>query len=166
MKPHGSALPSHADLCVFARARSPQVGQHRAPLPSQSKRIPQLCYEEARFQRPTRLSTGERHIQFLIGGLVRGCSAFSCPHLAQTDNTALNRLPKMGFGEALTQRSAVFTSCANYLGVGTGHKHRMSAVPEGPGTPAARPRTLANLGQEAEGLTRLVCLVRVSGRKE
>lgn len=62
---------------------NPQVGLHRALSPTQSKRIPQIPDEEARFQQPTHLSAGQQNIQFLIGSFVTGCSAFSYPHLAQ-----------------------------------------------------------------------------------
>lgn len=75
---------------------NPLVGLHHALSPTQSKRIPQIPDEEARFQQPTHLSAGEQNIQFLIGSFVRGCSAFSYPHLAQ----------------AATPRSAAFLTWA------------------------------------------------------
>lgn len=131
-----------------------------------SKRIPQLFYEEARFQQPTRLSTGEQNIQFLIGGLVRCCSAFSCPHLAQTDTPRSTVFLKWASGMLSRSARRCLRRVPIIWGWGRSTNIGCQQSPERPGTPAARPRTQASLGQEAEGLTRLVCLVWVSGRKE
>lgn len=53
------------------------------------------------------------------------------PSPCSNRHNVFNCLPKMGFGDALTQHSSkpMFTTCANYLGVGMEFKHMVSAFP-------------------------------------
>lgn len=111
--------------------KNPQVGQLCALSPIQRKRIPQIFLRGSTLPAASTPLQGEAEYPVFNWQLSQRPLCLQLPSPCSNRHNVFNCLPKMGFGDALTQHSSkpMFTTCANYLGVGMEFKHMVSAFP-------------------------------------